>query len=35
VDGIREGKPIGALKAEWQADIARFKQRREKFLLYK
>lgn len=35
VEGIREGKPLSILKAEWQADLARFKQRREKFLLYK
>lgn len=35
VEAIREAKSPRAIKAEWSAGLAEFRQRREKFLLYK
>jgi uncharacterized protein YbbC (DUF1343 family)/CubicO group peptidase (beta-lactamase class C family) len=35
VDAIREGKALSSIKAEWQTDLERFRQRREKYLFYK
>ena len=32
---IKSGKPVAEIKAEWNSDLADFKKRREKFLLYK
>ena len=35
VDAIREGKPLSAIKAEWETELKRFRERREKILLYR
>jgi uncharacterized protein YbbC (DUF1343 family) len=35
LDGIKTGKPLAEIKAAWQKDLAAFKARREKFLIYR
>ncbi len=35
LEGIRTGKPLAEIKSAWQADLATFKARRERFLLYR
>ena len=35
VDAIREGKAVASIKGLWGKDLAEFRTRREKFLLYK
>ena len=34
VEAIRAGQPVAEIRQRWGADLAKFKARREKFLLY-
>jgi uncharacterized protein YbbC (DUF1343 family) len=35
LEAIREGGPLRAIKAAWEGDLKTFRERREKFLLYR
>lgn len=35
IEAIKAGRPLAEIKAAWQSDLAEFKARREKFLLYR